>query len=102
MSKASKHIRNLTELDKEIYRLKLEATKTEIRMDKNLEYFRENYIDLMMNSVFHRHDRSNETLKEKIADTIWNNSSLQAALDKVVNAVVDKAVTTAEKILHKK
>jgi hypothetical protein len=95
MSKPVKHIRNLTELEKEIYRLKLQAIKAESKLSKNFDYFRDHYSELIINSVFHR-SRNTESLKEKVAESLWTNPKLQHALNRLVDVLADKAVDAAD------
>ena len=100
MAKASKHINNLSDLEKEIYRLRYEAKEMELKLDRNIDFFKKNYAEIIVKSVIRQPVK--ESVKEKIAETIWNNPKVQQTVDKILDGLVTKAVDTAEKIFDKK
>jgi hypothetical protein len=57
--KKEKNIHNLDSLDRELYRLNLEAKNLEEKLDHNLDHLQENYLSMTMNSVFGRHENKN-------------------------------------------
>ncbi len=100
MAKASKHINNLSDLEKEIYRLRYEAKEMELKLDSNIDFFKKNYAEIIVKSVMRQPVK--ESVKEKIAEMIWNNPKVQQTVDKMLDGLVTKAVDTAEKIFEKK
>jgi hypothetical protein len=100
-----KNIHNLDSLEREIYRLRLEAKNMEQQLDKNLSYLQKHYSSMTLHSIFQQKEPK-ELLKEKILHSVWENEKLQQALGKIVDHLVDKTVEGAEtvfdKVFHKK
>ncbi|MES1219312.1 MAG: hypothetical protein ABUT20_27655 [Bacteroidota bacterium] len=105
MSPKNKNIKNLDTLEKEIYRLRLEARQIEDKLDKNLDHFQEHYFSMTMNSIFHR-STGKEKIKEKLFSSFLDNEKISGGIDKIISYVVDKASDGIEsildRVLHKK
>lgn len=84
MKTYKKDIRNMDQLEKEIYRLRLEARKKEDLLSRQLDFFRDNFASITMNSFFTR------TKKEKGSGSAkgWFFSSIADKLaDKAINGI---------------
>ena len=104
MAKASTKIRNLDTLEKEIYRLRLEAKNTSEKLENNLDYLQHNYASMTMNSIFSRGSSKNsggEGVKEKIFTSFWENEKVQKGINRIVDHLADKTVEGIESILDK-
>ncbi|MBK5270704.1 MAG: hypothetical protein JJE22_06790 [Bacteroidia bacterium] len=105
MSNKNRNIRNLDTLEKEIYRLQLEAKQIEERLDSNLDHFQHNYAYMAMNSLFHR-SSGKEKVKEKIFSSILENEKISKGIDKIFGYLADKTAEGIEnlfdRIFHKK
>ncbi len=102
-------IRNLDTLEKEIYRLRLEAKNYEEKLEHNLDHFQKNYASMAINSVFRRSpekESGKERIKEKIFSSIWNNEKIRNGINKIIGHLADRASEGIEnlfdKILHRK
>lgn len=101
MAKASSKIRNLDSLEKEIWRLKLEAKNTADKIENNFEYLQHNYGSMTMNSIFSRSSSKGESVKEKIFTSFWENEKVQAGINKIVDHLADKTAEGIESLLNK-
>jgi hypothetical protein len=102
----SSKIRNLDTLEKEIYRLQLEARNYEDRLEKNFDYLKQHYASMTMNTIAGAAASAKEKVKEKIFDAIWQNEKVRSGIDKIVSYLADKAAegieSLVDKILHRK
>jgi hypothetical protein len=99
-------IKNLDTLEKEIYRLRLEARNFEDKLEKNFDHLQKNYASMTMNTVFGAASSAKEKVKDKIFNSIWENEKIRSGFDKIVSHLADKAAEGIEnfvdKILHRK
>ncbi|HVT86602.1 MAG TPA: hypothetical protein VHD35_15465 [Chitinophagaceae bacterium] len=102
-------IKNLDTLEKEIYRLRLEAKNYESKLEDNLDHLQKNYASMAINSVFSRSsekESGKEKIKEKIFSSIWDNEKIRNGIDKIIGHLADRASEGIEnlidKILHRK
>ncbi len=109
MAKTSSKIKNLDTLEKEIYRLRLEAKNTEEKLENNLDYLQRNYASMTMNSIFSRSsskESGKERIKEKLFNSIWENERIHEGINKIIGHLADRASEGIEnlidKILHRK
>lgn len=93
--KKTKNIHNLDTLDREIYRLKLEAKGTEDKLDKNLDHLQENYWSMTMNSLFCRDDN-----KKSGENSFWKNVSKHEDFNAAVNTIAGNIADKASEGLH--
>ena len=85
--KGEKNIHNLDSLEREIYRLKLEAKNLEGKLDKNLDYLQGNYFNLTMNSFFCRDDSK----KNAGAAHFFKHEGFNATINTIAGNIADKA-----------
>lgn len=102
-------IKNLDTLEKEIYRLRLEAKSFERKLEDNLDHLQKNYASMAINSVFGKSsekESGKEKIKEKIFTSIWENEKIRNGIDKIIGHLADRAAEGIEnlidKILHRK
>lgn len=102
-------IKNLDTLEKEIYRLRLEAKNYESKLEDNLDHLQKNYASMAINSVFSRpaaKESGKERIKEKIFSSIWDNEKIRNGISKIIGHLADRASEGIEnlidKILHRK
>ncbi len=105
MAKASSHIKSLDSLEKEIYRLRLEAKKAEEKLGANLDFLQHNYASMTMNSIFDRSssgkEPGKEKLKEKLFDSIWENERVHHGINKIIGHLADKAAEGIESLIDR-
>ena len=86
-------INDLDSLEKEIYRLKLESKMTEAKFDKNVEFLKKNYPQMIFNSVLSRN--SNNRFKQNL----FRNETLNNIVSNVTDHIAECAtVGIKEKI----
>jgi len=106
MANTSSKIKNLDTLEKEIYRLQLEAKNKKERLEENLDYFQKHYASMTVNSIFNRSSSGKEKVKEKFFSSIWENEKIQNGVNKIISHLADRAAEGIEnlvdKILHRK
>jgi hypothetical protein len=106
MKKSKQKIKNLDALEKEIYRLRLEAKVTAGKLEENFDRFQQHYGKMAMNSIFNSASAGKEKVKEKIFSSIWENEKVQNGINKIVDHLADKAAdginSLVDKILHRK
>jgi hypothetical protein len=88
--KKEKNIRNLDSLDRELYRLKLEAKNLEEKLDHNLDHLQENYFSMTMNSVFCRHENKNNG-DYGFWKSFVKNEGFNGAVNTIASNVASKA-----------
>ena len=103
MAKA-RNIRNLASLDREIYRLQLQARKLEDKLGNNLEYFQENSSSLFMNSFFgNRHGEKGKKNGHSFA--FWKNEMINFFFEKfsenIAGKLADGVNKMFDRIFHK-
>jgi hypothetical protein len=84
--KEKKNIHNLDSLEREIYRLKLQAKNMEGKLDKNLDYLQENYLSMTMNSFFCQDDG-----KKSRGGSNFKHEGLNATINTIAGNIADKA-----------
>jgi hypothetical protein len=103
--KKAKNIHNLDTLDKEIYRLKLEAKNIEDKLDDNFEKLRHNWFSMSMNSIFHK-KKNEESSKSHFFDSFFKNDGFNAVVNKITDHIANRASdgidSLIDKIFHKK
>jgi hypothetical protein len=101
----TKKIRNLDSLDRELYRLKLEAKNLEEKIDHNLDHLQENYLSMTMNSVFSGHE-SKRNGNNGFWKSFLKNDGFNSAVDSIAGNIATKAAEGLNewlnKFMHKK
>jgi len=98
--KKAKNIHNLDTLEKEIYRLKLEARNIEIKLDKNVEYLQYNYSSMFMNSFFHKR-KHEEKERNSFFDSIFKNEAFNTTVNKITDRIADRAADAIDSLIDK-
>src|SRR5437870_1380368 len=88
--KKAKNIHDLDSLDRELYRLKLEAKKLEEKLDHNLDHLQENYLSMTMNSVFFRHEN-----KKNGDNGFWKSFVRNEGFNSAVNTIAGNVASKA-------
>lgn len=104
MAARKNKIKNLDTLEKEIFRLRLEAKNKADKLEKNFDHLRNNYASMTMNTVFNRAWRKEtpkETLKEKLFGAFWENEKVNNGLNKILNYLAEKTADGIESLLDK-
>lgn len=103
--KKNKPIRNLDTLEKEMYRLELQAKNIEEKLDHNLDHLQENYLSMTMNSFFCKKENKKET-GGHFWSSFFNHDGVNAAMNKMAGDIATKAAegidSLLDKLFHKK
>jgi hypothetical protein len=100
MAKAKNNIHNLDTLGREIYRLQLDAQKTEEQLDRNLDSLRENFPSLFMNS-FRAGKKNKANGRCGPFESTLKNEALNAAINKISGHIADRAVEGIDSLIRK-
>jgi hypothetical protein len=102
--KKGKTIHNLETLEREIYRLRLDAKSKEDKLNENFEHCQKNFPHLVMNSLFCRKKHGEND--RNFFGSAFKNEKLTLFIDKIVDRFSDRAANGIdhlfEKIFHKK
>ncbi|HEY6504802.1 MAG TPA: hypothetical protein VIZ28_12555 [Chitinophagaceae bacterium] len=98
--KRTRKIHNLDTLEKEIYRLQLEAKNTEEKLDRNFDHLRDNYSSMFMNSFFSSR-RNKEEGRSSFFDSFFKNENFTAAINKVTDHIANRAAEGIENLVDK-
>lgn len=102
MARLRKPVDSVATLDKEIYRLRLHAKKQEKQFDANASFLKENFGNMVYNSIFRRHYESGAAMfKSKLAEGIWNNEKLQQSVGQLIEHLLNKMADGIERISGK-
>jgi hypothetical protein len=88
MTKLNKPIRNITALEREIYRLELEARKMEDKMGDNYQYLKSHFPGLLIGSVIQH--SAGKSIKYTILDSIWKNEKVQESMHTVAENITER------------
>ncbi len=103
--KKSKNIHNLDNLEKEIYRLRLEAMRQEKKLSDNMAYLRENANSLIIHSVFCRKKTTFEKKNSEEEGFFKNerfNSMINRIKDRIANRAADGIESLLDRLFHKR
>jgi hypothetical protein len=93
-------IKNLDALEKEIYRMKLEARQLEEKLDTNFSYLKDNYGAMAINSLFHK-KKKNEDSTEGFFDSFIKNDTIKTVVSKVTDHIADRAADGINDLIDK-
>ncbi len=99
MAKAQ-NIHNLDSLEKEIYRLKLEVKKIEVKLDENLDHVQENFTSMVWSSFFHNKKDKNSG-SDNVFESFLKNEKLNTVVNKVTDRIADRAAEGMEKLIDR-
>ena len=94
----AKNIHNLDSLEREIYRLSLEAKKKEEQIDENFEYLRTNFGSLLINA-FSCHTKTNPGQKSGFFTTSIKDETLKSAFNKVTDHIAHRAIEGIDELI---
>lgn len=95
MSRIKGPIRNLTALDKEIYRLQLEAIKTEGRLGDNFNYLKHHFPEMVLGSITQRF--ASRSLWLSVVELLFQNDNLRGKMGKGVEWLAEKSTSWIKK-----
>ena len=98
--KKAKNIHGLDSLEREIYRLKLEARRIEDKMDHNLEHLQENFTSMTMKSFCSKRTNKEEG-KESLFGSFLKSERLNSVADKITDHIAGRAANGIDKVLDK-
>ena len=89
--KRSSHINNIDTLEREIYRLKLEARNIEDKLDESLDHLQQNYLSMAMSSAFCKKE-SKKDGENGFWKSFAKNEGFTSAVDSIAGVIAAKAV----------
>lgn len=100
-----RRIHNLDSLDKEIYRLKLQAADMERRLEKKAHYLRSHWLTLGMAAILSA-KKDSGSIPLRLGELLMRNEKIQETLAKLTDTLAHKLMEVVESIgsrwLHKK
>ncbi|MEI9908206.1 MAG: hypothetical protein WDO71_00135 [Bacteroidota bacterium] len=103
--KKAKNIHSIDSLEREIYRLQVEAKSIEEKLDGSIDYLQRNYSAMFVNSIFAMR-KDKEEGKSGFFDSFFKNEHFNAAVNKITDRIADRAGegidTLIDKIFHKR
>jgi hypothetical protein len=98
--KIKKPIRNITSLEREIYRLELESRRLEDKIGDNYKYLKSNFPSLIAGSAFRY--ATGKSVKWTILESIWKNEKVQDGVQSVVANVSERFAAWVKKKFGKR
>jgi hypothetical protein len=89
MSRIKGPIRNLTALDKEIYRLQLESIKTEAKLGDNFKYLKHHFPEMALGSITQRF--ASRSLWLSVVELLFQNENLRSKMSKGAEWLAEKS-----------
>ena len=96
----AKNIHNLDSLEKEIYRLQLEAKHIGEKLDDNIEHLQENFSSIAMNSITCSKKKKSNENGSAFGDFL-NNDKLNSVVGRVTDRIVERAADGIDKLVDK-
>lgn len=104
MAKA-KRIKNLDSLEKEIYRLKLEARNSSEKLSGQMDYLQQRYASMTANSFFSSQDEKKSSGKSNKNETffhsLFENETFQDGVNSLLDRFAGRAADGIEKLFAK-
>jgi hypothetical protein len=94
----AKNIHNLDSLEREIYRLSLEAKKKEEEIDNNFDYLRSNFGSLLINS-FSCKMKKNAEQKSGLFESTLKDETLKSAFTKVTDHITNRTIEGIDELI---
>ncbi len=98
--KKTNNIHNLDTLQREIYRLKLEARNMEEKLNQNMDYLQKNCGSMTLNSFFHK-SRQNENSKRSVYDSFIKSDICKTVVSKIKDRVAGRAADSIDSMIDK-
>lgn len=95
--KHNRNIHNADTLEKEIYRLKLEANKIETKLDDNFQRLHQNFSSVFTDTFFHKKKEE----KNSFFDSFFKNEHFTNTVNKMGEHVSNKAAEKVESLIDK-
>jgi hypothetical protein len=95
MSKIKSPIRNLTALEKEIYRLQLDAIKMEDKLGDNFNYLKTHFPEMAIGSISQRF--TSRSLWGYMAEVLLQNENVRQKMGKGMEWLADKSASWLKK-----
>lgn len=98
-------IKNLDSLEKEIYRLKLEARNNSKKLSSQMDHLQQHYASMTANSFFCKGDekkssgKANE--KESFFHSLFENETFQDGVDSLLDRFAGRAAAGLDKLFSK-
>ena len=89
MAKASQ-IRNLDQLEKDIFRLKLEARQSEGRMNDHIDKLQTQFGSMLRNTVFPKKETA-ASAASGVVNSLLEHYGLRHSVSRLLNKLADKA-----------
>jgi hypothetical protein len=83
-----KPIRNMTALEREIYRLELDARRMEDKIGDNYIYLKKHFPSLLAGSVIQQ--AAGKSIKYAILESVWNNEKVQEGVQSILANVSER------------
>ena len=93
--KKTKKIHGLDTLEREIYRLRLEAKNIEEKLDQNLDHLQENYWSMALNSF-----SCSKNTKHNGENGFWKNFTESEGFNSAINSIAGNVVEKAAEGLN--
>ena len=103
--KKKKNIKDIDTLEKEIYRLKLEAKRTGDKFENNIDFLEKNYPSMVVNSFFsgeHEHEKKDIRSNHSFFRSERLNSILSSVTDHIAEKASDGIKDQIDKLFRKK
>jgi len=91
------HIHNLDTLEKEIYRQQLLLRDSAKQLEKDLDYFRENFIKLARNSI--KKERNKEEKTSSFFEHMFKNEHVREAVTNITDRITDHAAEAVNQLI---
>jgi hypothetical protein len=98
--KKARNISNLDKLEKEIYRLQLDAKNIENKLDDNFDHLHHNFSSMMMNSFCHR-EKSDKNGKGNFFDSAFKNEKVNSFVNRITGHIADRAAKGIDELLDR-
>ena len=98
--KKTRNISNLDKLEKEIYRLQLDAKNMENKLDDNVDHLHHNFSSMMMNSILHS-EKSKENGKANFFESAFKNEKVNSFVNRITTHIADRAAKGIDELVDR-
>lgn len=93
-------IHNMDSLEREIYRLELQAKDIERKLDHNLDRLQQNYVSMTMNSFF-KDEKRDEDKRNGFWKSLLANQAFTAAMHSIAGNIANRAAGELNEWMNK-
>lgn len=97
--KKTGNIHNLDALEKEIYRLKLEAKNIGDHLDSNIDHLQKNFYSIAANS-FNCHSKPKQEKANGFWQAFFNNESFKSSMSNISASIAGRAAEKLNEVLE--